>query len=161
MRLSLPAAVVVVLSFLFDARAKSWRTYHNDRFGATAEVSANWNIQPPPANGDGRRFTSPDGRAKISIHGSFRVSDTIQEDMAIEGDPGGGVVTYKKQGPRSIVISGIRGHTIFYHKAIATCQDKIWNSLWVDYPVSAKEKYDSLVTHVSRSLRGAEADECN
>ena len=23
----------------------SWRTYHNDRFGATAEVSANWNIQ--------------------------------------------------------------------------------------------------------------------
>ena len=44
MRLSLPAAVVVVLSFLFDARAEFWRTYHNDRFGATAEVSANWNI---------------------------------------------------------------------------------------------------------------------
>ena len=85
-------------------------------------------------------------------------SDTYPGRHGDQGDPGGGVVTYKKQGPRSIVISGIRGHTIFYHKAIATCQDKIWNSLWVDYPVSAKGKYDSLVTHVSRSLRGAEAD---
>lgn len=152
---SIAAVILLVFTFIFDVHAEAWRTYFNSRFGTTAQVPLNWHMEPPPANGDGRRFTSPNGRAKISIYGSFAESPA--------SEPDGSVITYKKQGRGYKVVSGIRSDTIFYHKEIGTCRDKIWNNLWVEYPVSDKEKYDLLITHVSDSLRGGhglEANEC-
>jgi hypothetical protein len=56
-----------------SAGAETWRTYHNTRFGTTAEVPASWKMGPPPENNDGRAFSSPDGRAAIIISGIFSV----------------------------------------------------------------------------------------
>lgn len=108
-------------------------------------------MEPPPANGDGRAFTSPDGRAKISVYGSYLAP--------MGSDPGGGVVTYKKQGRGFLVVSGIRGNVIFYQKATPSCSSTIWNNVWIEYPASEKEKYDNLVTRVSNSLRGGRGSE--
>ena len=69
MRFSISAAVPLVFSFMFDAKADVWRTYVNSKFGTTAELPLRWRMEPPPVNGDGRAFTSPDGRARISISG--------------------------------------------------------------------------------------------
>src|SRR3712207_486861 len=40
-----------------------WSRYTNERFGASAEVPLHVFrlVEPPPANGDGRAFTSQDG----------------------------------------------------------------------------------------------------
>jgi hypothetical protein len=51
--------------FPMGALADDWRSYHNDRFGTTADVPAAWKMQPPPENDDGRIFVSPDGGEEI------------------------------------------------------------------------------------------------
>jgi hypothetical protein len=137
-----------------SAGAETWRTYHNTRFGTTAEVPASWKMGPPPENNDGRAFSSPDGRAAIIISGIFSVLSD-KEEVAIHLGPGEGeTITYKKQGSNWIVVSGIKGHKIFYRKSILSCRDTIWNDVSIEYyPAAEKEKYDPLVAHVAASLR--------
>lgn len=148
-KLLLASAVILIGG---DARAEAWRGYRNTRFGTTADVPASWTMKPPPQNNDGRAFVSPDGRAEIIISGMFHVLSD-EEETAIHSAPGEGeTVTYKKQGPNWIVVSGTKGDKIFYRKAMLSCRGTIWNDLSIEYPASEKAKYDQLVAHVASSL---------
>jgi len=148
-------AAIFVLAFATAARAApQYRTYANARFGTTADVPADWKADPPPENGDGLRFWSPDQRASITVSGSLHVYDTIDEAMKIYEEPGKGeTVTYRHREPRVLVVSGTRGDTIFYARHILSCGDQIWNNVYLEYPAAEKAAYDALVTHVARSLR--------
>ncbi len=140
------------------AGAETWRIFHNDRFGATAEVPAAWRMDPAPENNDGRSFSSPDGRAKIVVSGIRAEIGSLEEDKAIRLKPDvGEVVTYEKRGGGWIVVSGTRGDTIFYRKSILTCGDSIWDDLSIEYPAAEAGKYAALVKRVSASLRGGKA----
>ena len=60
----------------------SYRTYHNDRFGYRVDYPADFKPQPEAANGDGRRFVSPDGQTVLTAYASYQVLD-------------GGLATYR------------------------------------------------------------------
>jgi serine/threonine-protein kinase len=147
------------------ARAESWRTYSNERFGTTADVPFDWRPGPPPENGDGLVFTSPDGQASIAVYGSLHVWDTIDQAVAMFETPSEGeTITYKRREPRSIVISGTRSDRIYYAKSILSCRDNVWNSMRIEYPAARKEAFDLLVKHVAGSLRSGhsyQVAECN
>jgi serine/threonine-protein kinase len=143
------AAILAVVG----ARAESWRSYHNTRFGTTADVPQSWTMGRPPQNNDGRGFTSPDKRAEIIVSGMFHVLSR-EEELAIMLEPNQGeAITYQKQGPGWIVVSGVKGDRIFYRKSILSCRDTIWNDVSIEYPAAEKEKYERLVAHVAGSLR--------
>jgi serine/threonine-protein kinase len=135
------------------AQAAPWRQYHNARFGVTADYPASWTMGPEPANDDGRVFTSPDGRARLTIFGHF-VLDGREAEMA-ENEKGreGEAVAYRLRKANWIVRSGTRGGAIFYSKALISCRDTVWNGVDIEYPASEKEKYDALVAHVAASLK--------
>jgi hypothetical protein len=145
---------LIAILFTFGANAETLRTMYTPRFGATAKVPANWVMDPPPENDDGRSFRSPNGRAQIIVSGSFALGETIADKMASEPE-NGETITYKKRGPDWVVSSGTKGDRIFYQKSILTCHDTIWNDLWIEYPEAEKHNYDALVTHVSVTLRAA------
>ena len=161
------AGFALVLSLLTASavRSQTMRTYANERFGTTAEVPAAWKPDPPPANGDGLIFRSPDGHASITVSGSLHVSDTIEEEMrAYQQLEPGAKITYRRRGPRSLVVSGTRGDTIFYNKHLLSCRDQVWNNLYVEYPARERTMYDALAARVSRSLRpghSEQVEECN
>lgn len=147
------ALASIAINIAASAGAETWRSYHNTRFGTTAEVPAIWKMGPPPENNDGRAFSSPDGRATIIISGIFHVLPH-EEEVAIHLKPGEGeTITYTKQGSNWIVVSGIRGDMIFYRKSILSCRDTIWNDVSIEYPAAEKGKYDPLVARVAASLR--------
>jgi hypothetical protein len=99
-------------------------------------------------------FTSPDGRASVTVSGSLHIWDTIGEAMAIYETPGQGeTITYKHRDKRALVVSGTRGDSIFYEKSILSCRDMVWNTISIAYPAADKKQYDALVAHVARSLR--------
>lgn len=153
----MPRLLLALLALLIatSALAQDWRTYVNPRFGSTAEVPRDWTMGPPPANEDGRMFTSPDGRASIAVYGSLHVLDSIDEAMEIYETPKDGeTVTYKQRTKRTITISGIRADRIFYRKAMLSCRDRVWNGVAIEYPAADKQRFDALVTRVARSLRG-------
>jgi len=146
---------IALLAFAAVATAApQYRTYVNARFGTTAEVPADWRSDPPPENGDGLRFRSPDQRASITVSGSLHVYDTVEEALKAYEEPGEGEkITYRHREPRALVVSGTRGDTIFYAKHILSCGDQIWNSVHLEYPLAEKTAYDALVTRVAQSLR--------
>jgi serine/threonine-protein kinase len=148
-------AVICLLAFAAAATAApQYKTYVNDRFGTTADVPADWIADPPPENGDGLRFHSPDDRASITVSGMLNMHDTVEEAMKDYEEPGDGeTITYRHRERRALVVSGVRGDTIFYSKHVLSCRDEIWNNVHIEYPAAEKAAYDALVAHVSRSLR--------
>ena len=153
--IALIVASLTCSAVLADAAlAQSYRTYVNARFGARADVPANWRADRPPENGDGQRFISPDGKASITVSGIFHVEDTIKEAIDSRARPDGVAVTYVKRDSRGVVASGLKGDQIIYTRSILTCRDTIWNTVWIEYPSAEKQKYDALVSRVAGSLRG-------
>jgi hypothetical protein len=136
------------------ACAQTWKTYHNPRFGTTADVPADWRSDPPPENGDGLIFNAPDGSARLVVSGSLHVWDTVAEGMAVYETPEQDRnVAYRHREPRAITLSGTKGDLIFYEKHMLSCRDQIWNSIYLEYPAARKKDFDALVTHVAHSLR--------
>jgi hypothetical protein len=158
-------AAAIVAPLVTQASAESWKTYHNARFGTTADVPADWQPGRPPDNDDGLVFTSADGRAHLTVSGGLNIWDSIAEAMAIYEEPrDGATVTYKQRGTRSITLSGTRGDVIFYEKHILSCRDQVWNSIYLEYPASRRTEFDQLVAHIARSLRegiSAQVEACN
>ncbi len=146
------AALFAILA-LRNASAESWRAYHNERFGTTAEVPESWRMGPPPENNDGRVFTSPDGRAQIVVSGMFSIGPRSEEFALRLGPLEGEIIEYERRGRDWLVVSGVKGDKIFYRKSLLSCGDTIWNSVFLQYPASEKEKYDPIVAHVAASLR--------
>jgi hypothetical protein len=145
------ASIAILLTS--GARAESWRSYHNTRFGTTADVPANWTMGPEPENNDGRKFTSPDKHAEITISGIYPNIAT-DDELASRLETGEGeTIKFKKRQGKWVVVSGTKGDRIFYGKTLLSCGDSIANDLWIEYPAVEKEKYDALVAHVAASLR--------
>ena len=151
----LPLALCAVLATLVPALAgQAYKRYINERFGVTADRPADWLPGNEPENGDGLRFTSPDGTAFVSISGSLHTFGTVKEYLDIVAEEKGAQVTLEKRGPRSLVQSGVRGDVIFYKRSLLTCKDEVWNNLVIEYPAARKREFDALVAHVAASLRG-------
>ena len=147
--------ILLTLTLALPAQAApAYTAYFNERFGTTADRPADWKAGRAPENGDGLRFVSPDGKAFVSISGSFQAFDTVGEYLDIVAQEKGAKITLEKRGPRSLVQSGVRGEVIFYKKSLLTCKDQVWNNLVIEYPAARKQEFDALVTHVAASLKG-------
>ncbi|HLW90572.1 MAG TPA: hypothetical protein VKS78_04630 [Roseiarcus sp.] len=151
--LRLATVLFLLAASLAPASAETYRTYANPRFGATADVPSDWRSEPPPENGDGLTFTSPDGTASVTVYGSLNIEDNAQTAMQRALQPSEGeTITYRQSGKDWVVVSGVKGSQIFYHKSILVCRDQIWNDVDLEYPAARKSAYDALVTHIASSL---------
>lgn len=165
MTVALAVLFAAVLFLSGSAQAGLWQTYVNDRFGATADVPANWKAGEPPANNDGQAFTSPDGRASITVSGILNVDDTVAEAFASREEAfDGETITYKHRDKHSVIVSGTKGDRIFYRKSILACRDQVWDSVSIEYPAAQKQAFDSIVSRVAGSLKAGrswQVAECN
>ena len=157
-------AVAGLLLLTGGARAEPYRTYANYRFGTRVDVPQTWRAGREPQNGDGRRFTSPDGRASLTASAIFHTADSVDEEIEARLQPEPGEeITYRNRGPRAVTVSGVRGNRIFYRKSILACGDQIWHQLVIEYPTAEKAAYDAIVRQAASSIRqgtGLEAQNC-
>jgi hypothetical protein len=149
----LPILALLLFPALASARAETYRTYSNPRFGATADVPSNWRAEPPPENGDGLIFKSPDGTASATVSGRLNIDDSVEAAMQEALQPNQGeTISYHQSGKNWVVVSGVDGDKIFYRKSMLVCRDQIWNDVDLEYPAAQKSAYDALVRHVAGSL---------
>lgn len=164
-------------------RPKAWTAYQNKRLGFTIYYPVEW-FKPDaePAEKDGRSFSSPDGKARISafgmldpkwygselfdlkkITGEGRVYDELalkiyrgalsEEGSAYEG------LSEKKMGKTWLTLSGKRGDQVFFEKYIFSCKDKVISVLAYSYPEAEQEKYSSILkTLLKRFGAGSGSD---
>lgn len=147
------------------AETHVWTTYHNTRFGTTADVPPSWRTGPPPENNDGLVFTSPDGAATLTISGMLNIEDNLAAAFKFYETPEKGeTITYKHRAGDAVTVSGTKGDRIFYAKHLLSCHNQIWNSIYLEYPAARKTAFDDLVAHVANSLRpgqGYQIENCN
>jgi hypothetical protein len=150
------ALVAGTMLFAPDALADGWRSYHNDRFGTTADIPAAWRMQPPPENDDGRIFVSPDGRGEIIVNGNCAgVVDPDELGYRLRPSEGE-TIAYKQRKGDWAVVSGTKGDRIFYRKTLLSCGGEIANNFSIQYPASEKSRYDSVVAHVEAPLKAGD-----
>ena len=152
------AGLLLSLVFVTAARADSL-TYVNDRFGTTLTFPVDIfdRIDPPPSNGDGRRFRSEDG-AELAAYGRFNTLDQTPETL-IEWETGiveedGGLVTYSASGADWAVISGKEGDEVFYERHEFSDDGSVIHAMEMRYPALGSARYDRLVGEIADSLEG-------
>jgi hypothetical protein len=96
------------------------RPYLNARFGSYVLVPKDWPSLPPPENGDGLIFVSPDQRARITVSGSFNLSPGDDGPVLSTQSADGFQPTYAKRGKGWAVASGVKGGTIIYRKTLTS-----------------------------------------
>ena len=161
------AVALAALTIASGASAAEWTHYTNARFGASADVPADFVIQPPPENGDGRSWKSVDGKGEISIYGSFAANaDSFDEyrrqELGYAQDDGVTVTYQSGKADAWFAYSGTVGGDVVYMKAVRAqpCASLVVNHIYLRYPAEQKARYDAIVAHAAQSLHSEPAAEC-
>jgi hypothetical protein len=134
---------------------QSYAQYSNERYGFCIEHPTAVTIDPPPTNGDGRRFHDPYGFLMI-ISGTNNTLDyTIETEMKSQSKDLE-KITYQAKGKNWFVLSGYKGPDIVYLKTYVG--EAAINHLYIKYPALKKEVYAETVTRISRSFKPGDLD---
>jgi hypothetical protein len=129
-----------------------WDTYLNPRFGAAADYPTDlFTVKDaPPENGDGQTYRTADGRAELSIYGSYNI-DGERPEPYVQRHVSLSDVTYKKISADFYAVSGTRGGTIYYERCNFPNND-VLSCFYISYPAAEKAKWDPIVTRIGQSL---------
>ncbi|WP_183364575.1 hypothetical protein [Gellertiella hungarica] len=130
------------------ALAEGWEHYENARFRFVIDVPEGFVAKPAPDNGDGQKWTTPDGYAELIAFGSLGTTFNA-EKAAAKADPAG---RYFASGKSWFVTSGIRDRTIFYARTIRGCDGAVITFRF-EYPALRKISYDGLIKRIGKSLK--------
>ena len=133
-------------------------TYCNGRFAFSIDIPTQILIpQPPPTNGNGRRFVSKDGSAVLRVYGSSnhlrkKLIDRYVEESNLSDKPAQTLVTYKVIKDDWFVISGYEGDKIFYQKEFLV--DDQFKTFIFTFPHSKRAIYEPLIAGFAASFNG-------
>ncbi len=145
---------LALFAFTSPAIASGWKPYGNARFQYWIDIPPDFSGVKESENGDGGVSSSPDGRAKLSVWGSYTDSSFSAEvSWRIDQDRSNGwTVAYQKQQTNWAVWSGTKGNRIFYARAIPACGDAT-AYFRLEYDKGQKKAFDSIVSGLVKSLR--------
>lgn len=139
----------------FTGPSTDWATIKHPRRGFMIAYPASvFKPQDGVADGDGRAFVSPDGKARLLV-GTFE--NTADFDIGayraylLSENYKGARLDYERTKDKWFVISGVRGDTMFYERVSFTCGGKLVNSWAMLYPVAERRLYDRIVELVART----------
>lgn len=133
--------------------------YCNPRFNFCILYPKSFILQPPPQNGDGRTFVSPDKKAVIYAWGNLAIEDFSRLGQEFKIATDGIKLVYKRVTNNSFIFSGIDEQgQIVYRK---TCKKKInyygqstfvFQSLEITYPPSQQTLYKLYCLQIAKSF---------
>lgn len=153
------AACAISLSLLPAVAAAGdtdWRKYVLPKSGAVVEVPVTMFTKETdlPEGGLGRRFTTGDGRADLTVQAfPNAVNDSPAMFLAKMQPPSG--IIYKRVTQNFFVVSSVRNGRIWYdrcNRSADTGPDGYMNCVLINYPAAEKRQWDAIVTRLSHSL---------
>src|SRR5579859_1039708 len=129
-----------------------YKEYTNSRYGFTVLWPSAFRAQPPPEDGDGGEWISPDGQVVLAAYGSNNVLNySPQEDEA--SDASLISVVYSNVSGNIVTVSGYKngGRTIVYQRDVVGPGSI--DTLYWSYPASQKAQWDTAVTLTALSFR--------
>ncbi len=125
--------------------APGYNQYANPRYGFTALWPSSFKAQPPPEDGDGQAWTSPDGQVLLAAYGTNNVLNySPGQDEAADGRLLS--VVYANISGDIVTVSGYKnsGRTIVYQRDVVG-PGSIDTLSW-SYPANQKAQWNATVT---------------
>ena len=156
-------ALAAALCALPSLAAADTITYANARFGYSVTMPAAFRADPPPENGDGRRFAHPDADVEILVWGGYP-PDGLAEERAMRMDllrGEGADLSYTPRGEGWFVLSGTekRGDRLFYARTIETRDcggGDILATVRIAYAIGVRDRIEPVIGRIAGSLSGCE-----
>jgi hypothetical protein len=140
----------------FEPAGAGWEVYVNERFGTSFTFPADvFAPADPPANGDGRRFISPDATLEVYAWNNVDRETAGTLKHRLTGSQGYDRVTYSPAGADWLVLSGYRGKNIFYEKYFF--RGDIVHGFGIEFPASAKPHYAPIIERIEDSFRAGDS----
>lgn len=142
------ASIFLVMSAC-AADAQTYARYCNERYGFCVDYPEGLRKDPPPVNGDGRRFHDRNGFSMTVSGSNNSLDDSVTSEMESQtGDFDR--ITYRAQKKNWFVLSGYKGSEILYRKTYVG--EGSVNHLHIQYPARKRKEYDAMVTRISSSF---------
>ena len=153
------AACAISLSLapaLADAAEIGWRTYVLPNSGAAVEVPVTMFSKDAelPDGGLGRRFTTGDGRADLTVQAIPNSANDSPAVFLAKMRPPSGIV-YRRVTANFFVVSSVRNDRIWYNRCNRSVDGGpggYMNCVLINYPAAEKRRWDGVVTRISHSL---------
>jgi hypothetical protein len=105
----------------------------------------------PAQDGTGRRFTTPDGNADITVASLANEDGASPAAFLAARNPPSGII-YRRVTSRFFAVSSVREGRIWYNRCNRA--PRAMNCVLINYPASEKRRWDGIVTTISHSLSG-------
>ena len=115
-------------------------------------IPPDWQLAPPDANWNGRRFLSPDGTSWFAAYTAPAEEGAIAAHMKTISFADGETITYLRGERTWIAVSGFKGSRIFYRKAVIACAGTTWKHIAFEYPAELKRDMDRFVILAAQAL---------
>jgi len=153
---SLTCALIAALGFgsaISAAQELGWDDYYDSAYGCRLDYPGALFSEDPPEPGKPQRFSASDD-IYFRVLGVENISSWTLEDIKekylnanMPGD-----VTYQRTKDEFLVLSGYRDGNIFYTKVAVSDDRRIACILDITYPRALKQRFDGIVTRMSRSF---------
>ena len=153
------AACAILLSLVpavACAGNTDWRSYVLPKSGTAVEVPVTIfsKEEELPEGGLGRRFTTGDGRADLTVQALPNSANDSPAMFLAKMRPPSGIL-YKRVTPNFFVVSSVRNDRIWYNRCNRATDggpDGYMNCILINYPAAKKRQWDGIVTRISHSL---------
>ena len=129
-----------------------YNAYANPRYGFTALWPSSLRAQPPPEDGDGQAWNSPDGQVHLAAYGANNVLNySPGQDEAADARLMS--VVYANISGDIVTVSGYtnNGRTIVYQRDVVGPGSI--DTLYWSYPVNQKAQLDAAVTQTALTFQ--------
>ena len=129
-----------------------YNEYANPRYGFTALWPSSLRAQPPPEDGDGQAWTSPDGQVLLTAYGTNNVLNySPEQDEAADARLLS--VVYVNISGDIVTVSGYtnNGRTIVYQRDVVGPGSI--DTLYWSYPANQKAQLDAAVTQTALAFQ--------
>ena len=128
-----------------------YNNYINGRYGFSIDYPNQFDIGVPPANGDGLRFISKDGKSVLIAAGTNNAMDENAEDLYNEQLSRIKVISYKFFKDNWFVLSWVEDGTVNYTRVIVGTGSI--NCFWFTCPENQLDQYYDIIENVSKSFK--------
>ena len=147
--------LMILLVVSTTAYAAQYKRYYNARFGFSVDVPSNSKITVEPVNGDGKEFTTKDGKAVVITSGINNVLEyTVQSAYKQQLDSlmsNKTKIAYKRIKNNWFVISYVKGDSIIYYKEFVG-KGSI-NDFTIKYSKKYAKTYNKITEHIAGSFK--------
>ena len=154
MKTILKAVVVLAgATQIASAEPVAWQTYRIPSTGTSVDIPSSIFSEDvgPPAQGEGERFRSADGRAELIVQAAAIGSNVDPAEFLARQHPPRRI-QYKRITPRFFAVSGYKGDKVWYDRC--NFAKGVVHCVLINYPAREERAWDGIVTRISLSLSG-------